>query len=106
MQQANLAYLPGFNLALESEHAQAATIVLDPGGTMGGPQNIHEHGEQWLYVVDGGGEVIVEDEAVTLVPGVLVVIGVRETHEIRNSGRETLRLLNFYAPPEDFGSSG
>ncbi len=103
MQQANLAYPPGFHLTLESEHAQAATIVLDPGGTMGGPQNIHERGEQWLYVVEGGGELIVEGDEITLVPGVLVVIGVGETHEIRNSGRETLRLLNFYAPPEDFG---
>ena len=42
---------------------------------------------------------VVEGERLELQEGTLILIQRGETHEIRNTGREPLRTLNFYMPP-------
>lgn len=55
--------------------------------------------DQWLYVVDGTGEAVVEGQTHALQAGSLIAIERGETHEIRNTGNTPLKTVNFYHPP-------
>ena len=103
MRTKRLKFGEGFRVAFEVRRAQAAEMVIAPGDAEGGPENRHRGADQWLFVVSGRGEAVVETEGrkrrVVLGPGSLVVIEKGETHEVRNTGRTLLRTLNFYYPP-------
>lgn len=90
----------GFCVLASSERSQAATMVLSVDETVGGPANVHEGADQWLYVLSGEGRAMVGDKSVPLGPGSLLLIEAGEPHEIRNLGDGELETLNFYAPPE------
>ncbi len=89
----------GFRLLGTTAHSQAATMVLGPGEATGGPDNRHEHSDQWLYVLAGRGHARVGDREAELGAGQLLLIGAGETHEIRNTGDRPLETLNVYGPP-------
>ena len=99
MQLKHLQFGQGFKVVLGDEHSQAAQMTLTPGDTEGGPDNRHKWADQWLFVVAGVGEAIVEGERVELREGTLVLIQRGDRHEIRNLGKGPLRTLNFYVPP-------
>ncbi len=103
MRTKRLKFAEGFRVAFEVRKAQAAEMVIAPGDSEGGPDNRHRGADQWLFVVEGRGQAIVEVEGrkrrVALEPGMLIVIERGEQHEIRNTGRRLLRTLNFYYPP-------
>jgi mannose-6-phosphate isomerase-like protein (cupin superfamily) len=89
----------GFRIAIGNSRSQAAEMVLGPGESEGGPDNRHRGSDQWLYVIEGTGLAIVNGRRKPLAAQTLVLIERGETHEIRNTGREPLRTLNFYVPP-------
>ena len=91
---------PDFEVLGGSERSQAATMVLDPGTSTGGPDNQHAGSDQWLFVLSGTGRATVEGREVRLERGTLLLIEAGESHEIENTGREPLETLNLYAPPE------
>lgn len=88
----------GFKVLSSTRKSQAATMVIGPGSSEGGPGNKHT-GDQWLYVIEGSGEAIVSGKEVKLGADCLLEISAGEEHEIRNTGKTPLRTLNFYAPP-------
>jgi mannose-6-phosphate isomerase-like protein (cupin superfamily) len=75
-------------------------MVLKPGQSTGGDDNVHAGADQWLYVIAGRGEATVEGRTVGLGTADLVLIEAGEHHEIRNTGEEPLVTINIYAPPE------
>jgi mannose-6-phosphate isomerase-like protein (cupin superfamily) len=99
MQHKHLLFGQGFRIVLGDEHSQAAQMTLEPGSSEGGPDNRHRGAAQWLFVVSGQGQAIVEGQRVELREGTLLVIQVSEAHEIRNTGTKPLRTLNLYVPP-------
>jgi mannose-6-phosphate isomerase-like protein (cupin superfamily) len=99
MQHKHLRFGHGFRVLLGNEHSQAAQMTLGPGETEGGPDNRHRGADQWLFVVGGTGEAVVNGERVELREGTLVLIRRGDRHEIRNTGTEPLRTLNVYVPP-------
>ena len=99
MQHKALRFGEGFRVALSNARGQAAEMVIAPGGKEGGPRNRHRGADQWLFVVAGSGEAIVEGERHALKKGALVLIEQGDRHEIRATGKAPLRTLNFYAPP-------
>lgn len=74
-------------------------MVLDPGGSTGGPDNRHRGSDQWLCVVSGEGTAIVDGKQHALSTGVVLLIERGEIHEIRNGGDAPLETLNIYVPP-------
>lgn len=74
-------------------------MVLNRGGSTGGPDNKHARADQWLYVVSGSGAATVSGTDVDLGPGTLLLIEAGETHEVRASDSEDLVTLNIYSPP-------
>ncbi|MDA8155318.1 MAG: cupin domain-containing protein [Actinomycetota bacterium] len=100
MESTAVKYDKQFKVLLGNSRAQAAEMVIAPGNSEGGPENRHENSDQWLYVASGEGEAVVNGEKVQLKTGSLVLIEKGARHEIKNTGGETLRTLNFYVPPE------
>jgi mannose-6-phosphate isomerase-like protein (cupin superfamily) len=90
---------PDWKVCVTTKRSQAAIMVLEPGDKEGGPDNTHDHSDQWLFVVDGRGTAIVEGETIELAPGVLLLVEAGERHEIRASDDVALRTLNVYATP-------
>ena len=89
----------GFRVVLGNRRAQAAEMVIAPGGAEGGPGNRHRGADQWLYVIDGKGYAMVNGRRRLLRAGSLLLIERGDVHEVRNSGRALLRTLNVYVPP-------
>lgn len=89
-----------FRVVAGTPRSQAATMVLQPGQTTGGEDNVHTKSDQWLYVVSGAGEATVNGRAVRIAHGDLLLIEAGERHEIHNTGRDPLVTVNVYAPPE------
>jgi mannose-6-phosphate isomerase-like protein (cupin superfamily) len=99
MQTKMLRFTEGFRIALRSARGQVAEMTIPRGGAEGGPHNAHRGADQWLFVIAGRGVAIVGGRRAPLRKGMLVLVGKGERHEIRNTGREHLRTLVFYAPP-------
>jgi mannose-6-phosphate isomerase-like protein (cupin superfamily) len=99
MKQKHLRFGKGFRIAVDNARAQAAEMVIEPGGAEGGPTNRHRGADQWLFVVSGTGMARINGRRVPLRPGTLMLIEHRDTHEIQNTGRTLLRTLNMYVPP-------
>jgi mannose-6-phosphate isomerase-like protein (cupin superfamily) len=94
-----------FNLLASTRELQAAMMTLRPGGTSDEePNNEHRGSEQWLFVISGSGEAKIgkrrgQLRRIQLEPGSLLIIEKGELHQIVNSGKRSLRTINFYAPP-------
>jgi mannose-6-phosphate isomerase-like protein (cupin superfamily) len=88
-----------FAVVLGNRRSQAAEMVLPPGESEGGPDNRHRGADQWLFVVSGSGQAIVNRRRHRLKAGTLLLIERGDTHEIKNTGRDKLVTVNFYVPP-------
>ena len=99
MQHKHLQFGHGFSVALGDEHSQAAQMTLAPGETEGSSDNHHKGADQWLYVVAGTGTAVLNGKSIPLREGSLILIQRGVNHEIKNSGRTSLRTLNIYVPP-------
>ena len=88
-----------FTHLVKTRAAQAAMMVLRPGQDTGEPENEHARSEQWLYVVSGSGEALVNKRKVKIAEGSLLLIEKGEVHQVKNSGRSPLVTVNLYVPP-------
>lgn len=66
--------------------------MLLPAGTSVG-KHLHSGVEEFYYVMNGMGEISVNDEKEPIGPGDAIPISAREAHGIENSGSEPLELL-------------
>jgi mannose-6-phosphate isomerase-like protein (cupin superfamily) len=99
MKRKHLRFGKGFRVAIGNKRSQAAEMVLEPGDCEGGSDNRHRGADQWLFVLSGTGTATVNRKRYTLRAGSLILIERGDTHEIRNSGRSSLRTLSVYVPP-------
>ena len=105
MKRQRLNLRVGFHVGITTRSAQAATMVLVPGGKEGGASNKHEGADQWLFVIEGTGRATVNGRKLPLAAGTLLLVKRGDTHEIRNTGRGHLKTVNFYVPPA-YGQDG
>ena len=99
MKHKHLRFGKGFNVVLGNSRSQAAQMVLTPGKSEGGPTNRHRGADQWLFVVAGTGNAVINGRHYALHEGALFLIERGDRHEIRNDGTNDLVTLNFYVPP-------
>jgi mannose-6-phosphate isomerase-like protein (cupin superfamily) len=88
-----------FKVVAGTARSQAATMVLAPGQSTGGEDNVHPASDQWLYVISGLGRAVINGRTTDLETGTLLLVEAGETHEIANSGSQPLVTINVYAPP-------
>lgn len=98
MKLVNLKPEQGFKLVAGTTRSQAATMVLPSRNATGGPDNRHPDSDQWVFVLSGRGQAIVEGRRLDLQSGDLLLIEAGESHEIINSGDAPLETLTLYAP--------
>jgi mannose-6-phosphate isomerase-like protein (cupin superfamily) len=94
-----LPFRKGFSVVLTNKRAQAATMVIKPGDSEGGPDNAHRGADQWLFVLSGTGVGIFRGTKHPLKARTLLLIERGVKHEIRNTGSTPLKTLNIYVPP-------
>jgi mannose-6-phosphate isomerase-like protein (cupin superfamily) len=99
MKRKTLRFGKGFRVALGNRRCQAAEMVIEPGGAEGGPGNRHRGADQWLFVVAGTGVAKIKGKRYPLKTGSLLLLEHGDQHEIRNTGRTSLKTLNVYSPP-------
>ena len=99
MKKKTLKFGQSFKILLGNRRVQAAQMVIEPGDSEGGPKNRHRESDQWLLVIAGTGTAIVSGHRHRLKPRSLLLIEHGEHHDIRNTGRTVLKMLNFYSPP-------
>lgn len=83
----------------QTPRTQAAVMTVPAGQKVGDRQNRHVNADQWLYVISGSGEAIVEGNRFALSSGNLLLIEAGEAHEIHAFDGAPLRTVNFYGPP-------
>jgi mannose-6-phosphate isomerase-like protein (cupin superfamily) len=99
MKKATLRFTSSFEVVIDNAASQAAEMTLPPGESEGGLDNRHRGSDQWLYVVEGAGEAVIEGKTVALAARDILLIARGERHEIRNTGKSPLRTLSLYVPP-------
>ncbi len=99
MKRRQLRFGRGFQVIFGNRRAQAAQMVIAPDGSEGDARNRHRSADQWLYVVSGTGRALINGKRFNLRPGLLLLIEHGDRHQIVNTGRSSLRTLNFYTPP-------
>lgn len=99
MPRKQLPFRKGFSVALTNKRGQAATMVIAPGDSEGGPGNRHRGADQWLFVLSGTGVGILPGRKHPLKAKTLLLIERGVKHEIKNTGTTPLKTLNIYVPP-------
>ena len=74
-----------------------AEATLPPGAAT--ERHYHRASEEFYFVLEGTGEMEVDDERRQLVPGDAVLIPAGAWHQVRATGSATLRFLCCCAPP-------
>jgi mannose-6-phosphate isomerase-like protein (cupin superfamily) len=80
------------------EHSQIVAMTIPPGGEIG--EEVHPDVDQILVFVEGQADAILEGEASRVGPNDLVFVKAGTKHNFVNTGRDPLRLITVYAPPE------
>ena len=83
---------------ITGEHSQVVVMTIPPGGEIG--EEVHPDTDQLLIFVDGTGEAVLDGDRRAVDRNDLVFVKAGTTHNFINSGREPLRLVTIYAPPE------
>lgn len=84
-----------FRVLQTTDDAQLAVMKLDEGQVSGEFGNEHPGSEQWLFVLEGDGQVKIGEHTSALAVGDLVLIPKGAPHQVIGPNR----TLSFYAPP-------
>lgn len=80
------------------QNLQLVLMTIQPGEEIGA--EVHDDRDQFFRFEEGEGEVIIDGKTHKVEDdfGVIVPAGAR--HNVRNTGKEPLRLYSIYGPPE------
>lgn len=85
---------------LGAQHVMAYRMMVDPGSTA---THVHPGAEEVLYVLEGSGEIRVEDTSHQVEPGRAVFVPDGAEHSYVNRGQTPLVVVGAMAPPIDPG---
>jgi len=83
---------------MTGEKMQIVAMTIQPGAEIGA--ETHEGHDQVLYFTAGEGEAVLDEERFDVRVGHLVLVRAGVHHNFINTGREPLRIVTAYAPPE------
>lgn len=89
-----------FKVITGTSRSQIAEMVLGSGESTGSPNNKHSDSDQWMIVIEGNGEAVIDNETIVIRAGDILLIEAGENHEIRNTGENAFKTFNIYAPVE------
>jgi mannose-6-phosphate isomerase-like protein (cupin superfamily) len=77
---------------------QLVLMALKPGEEIG--EEVHEDRDQFFRIEKGKGEVSIDRKVTKIKADMAVVVPAGARHNIKNTGKKSLRLYTLYAPPE------
>lgn len=80
-----------------AEKSQVVLMALQPGKEIG--LEVHD-GDQVIYVVEGEGLAVLDDEEQKVEKGSLIFVPAGVRHNLSNSDDKPLKLFTVYAPPQ------
>lgn len=78
-------------------HSQVVAMSLLPNEDIG--EEIHENNDQIFIIASGNGEAKVGNETKQFEKKELIFVPAGTSHNISNTGKEDLKLITIYAPP-------
>lgn len=80
-------------------------VIMPPGSSTS--LHAHDDSDEYEYVLSGTGELEVGDKKGIPVEADMAVVNLRSVmHEIKNTGKDTMRLLRIHVPPLKPGQPG
>lgn len=87
-----------FREVLETgDKTQIVVMNIPPDGEIG--MEVHEKEDQILYLLDGSGKVILNDEEDNFESGDIVLVRAGTKHNFINTGNTDLKIITTYSPP-------
>ena len=86
-------------MTLGATRISADRIIYHPGDTAA--PHYHTGCHHLFYILDGMGEMIVNDVSYPMRPGMVAVVAPNETHWFRNDNDRNFTFVEFWAPPPD-----
>ncbi len=80
------------------KHLQLVLMTLPPGCDIG--EEVHEDRDQFFRVEEGMGEVLIDGTRHAIEDDDAIVVPAGARHNVRNTGKDPLKLYTLYGPPE------
>jgi quercetin dioxygenase-like cupin family protein len=87
-----------FKVLMNTDRSQLAVMVLQNGEASGEFGSDHPHADQFLYVLEGNGQLILQGEDIELHPGDAVVIPGGLAHQFVGKSDHPMRSITVYSP--------
>lgn len=82
---------------------QLVVMSLSPGEDIG--SETHRKVEQVIHIVSGQADALLDGVSYTLAAGASIIIPPGVEHNLRNAGKQPLRLFTVYSPPNHIGQT-
>jgi mannose-6-phosphate isomerase-like protein (cupin superfamily) len=79
-------------------HLQLVLMALKPGEEIG--DEVHDDRDQFFRVEAGEGELVIDGATRPVKADFAMIVPAGARHNVRNTGRESLKLYTVYGPPE------
>lgn len=77
---------------------QLVLMAIEPGEEIG--EEVHPDRDQFFRIEDGKGEVWIDGQRTKIESDTAILVPAGARHNVRNTGREPLKLYTLYGPPE------
>jgi len=85
------------------QYMQLVLMSLNPGEEIG--EEVHDDRDQFFRIEEGSGEIVIDGVANPVEDDFAVIVPAGAKHNVRNTGKEPLRLYTIYGPPEHVDST-
>lgn len=85
---------------LDAKKMSVCMVRLLAGETVTPPHS-HPNGEEFIFILEGTGRVMVDKEVSPLEAGDGVLFPQNSIHALQNNGTEELKVICFFSPPAD-----
>lgn len=83
--------------SLRAKNLSVCVIRVMPGETVR-PAHSHPNSEELIYIINGSGKVMIEDEVGEVTAGSAILFEQGKIHMLQNSGNIEMKVICFFAP--------
>lgn len=83
--------------SLPAKNLSVCVIRVMPGEAVR-PAHSHPHSEELIYIINGSGKVMIENEVGVVGPGSAVLFEEGKIHMLKNTGDTEMKVICFFAP--------
>ncbi len=83
--------------SLPAKNLSVCVIRVMPGETVR-PAHSHPHSEELIYIINGSGKVMIENEVGLVRAGSAVLFEQGKIHMLKNTGDTEMKVICFFAP--------